>query len=168
MKNFWNNIFKKKNKSLLLFVLALILLNNFNTVKNTNKIDFTITEKEYITKLTPNEVKGYEEQIDFKNKFVRSENLLSSMNSSFQPQSEEYRKSLVNFSLIFVIIGGVITGILLIYLVLRIGFKKCIGPLSLKQINKGYKVSTWILVFGSLIAFIIINGFIVIPSISLG
>jgi len=38
----------------------------------------------------------------------------------------------------------------------------------LKQINKGYKVSTWILVFGSLIAFIIINGFIVIPSISLG
>jgi hypothetical protein len=90
------------------------------------------------------------------------------MNLSFQPQSEKYRQSLVNFSLIFVIIGGVITGIMLIYLVLRIGFKKCIGPLSLKQITKGYKVSTWILVFGSLIVFVIINGFIVIPGFSLG
>jgi hypothetical protein len=152
-------------KTVRLIMLITLAISSLTVFKSS---DFEIESKEYTTYLTDSEVKNYESWIDFKNSFVRSESILNELPKSFQPQSNEYYTGLLKFDLIFFILGGVVTFLLLLYVILRVGFGKCIGPLSIKHINKGYKISTWILITGSLISFCIVYGFIIIPSINLG
>lgn len=149
-----------------LLIFSSVILMNF--VHSQDSSNFKIEKKKYTTLLSDAEVSEYESWIDFKNGFIRSESILNDLPKSFQPQSKEYFDGIIQFDIVFLIFGGLITFLILIYLVLRVGFSKCIGPLSIKQINKGYKISTWILIIASLIAFCIVYGFIIIPSIGLG
>ena len=153
------------NKKLVfLFTFFTIVL----LIRNINSSEFSIEQTTYTTKLTATEVKEYEEWIEFKNSFKRKDGFLDTLPRTFQPQTDEYYEGLFKFNIIFLILGGVLTLIVISYCILRIGFRKCIGPLSMKNINKGYKVSTWILIVLSLIAFTVIYLVIIIPSFNLG
>lgn len=156
----------RKNTILLkkLTLITLVLLCTKLSVQS----DFKIQENKYTSELTRSEVENYQDWIDFKNSFLRSESILNELPKSFQPQSNEYYEGILKFDLIFIILGGIISFLFLLYLILRVGFNKCVGPISIKQINKGYKIITWIILVGSLISFVAIYSFIIIPSISLG
>jgi hypothetical protein len=74
--------------------------------------------------------------------------------NSFQPQNKEYQENVSGIALIFLILSGVILGLVIMFMILRLGLKKCVGPIKASQVTKAYRNITWILLVGALASLI--------------
>lgn len=138
------------------------------TPKESQTPEFKTIYKTYTSRLTKEEVESYMDEVSYKNSFIREEAVLSNLPKSFQPQDSKYLDGIIKFNIIFFIFGGIILALVIGYCILRFCFKKCLGPLSLRQVDKAYKTVTWIIVGASIIAFVVIYLNLIIPSLLLG
>ena len=146
-------------------ILIMVILTILIGVTQQN---FEISNAQISTLLPRDNVKAYEDWIKFKNSIIFKERVKAGQPVSFSPGELSYWQSLIKFNLVFLILGGISFVFCLSFSILRICFGKCKGPLSIKKIDKGYKIGTWILLILSLITFCIVYGLIIYPSIKHG
>src|SRR3569833_2223369 len=70
--------------------------------------------------------------------------------NSFSPETGRYKEQIYPIAFVFLIFAGVILFLTLCYMLLRLVFKKCVGPIKASQVTKGYRNISWILLVGAL------------------
>ena len=80
--------------------------------------------------------------IDLKESLKRS---IEELPKTFRIQESEYFIKIAVITKGFTILAIIILVFLVIYLFLRFYSKKCVGPIKISHITKGYKNFTWIL-----------------------
>jgi hypothetical protein len=98
--------------------------------------------KRWISLITAEERRKYEEMIKLKNSFAIS---LGFLPKSFSPENPEYFKNVSQIVKLMSLIAGFFLALVIIFLVIRFGFKKCVGPTKVSQVNKNYRNTTWII-----------------------
>jgi hypothetical protein len=78
--------------------------------------------------------------IQLKESFKRS---FPSLPKTFRIEDYDYLYSVGQVATAFIIFGLVILFFIILYLILRLGFKKCIGPVKASQVTKFYRNLTW-------------------------
>jgi len=58
------------------------------------------------------------------------------------------------YGLIFYGLGGFFIILIIIYMILRFGCGKCVGPTTMKEINRSFRNITWVLVVLALCGFV--------------
>ena len=127
-------------------------------------IAFAEEESYFESNLTPDERAGYEEMVTLKRSFSTT---MSYVPQSFSPEKESYWHDLNVLVLIFILIAIVPFVCMIIYLILRFGCNKCVGPQKLSKVNKVYRNLTWALMILSSVAVTVLFLIIIIKSIKI-
>lgn len=149
------------------YATAFVLIAITLSVCTYSQVKFETSVKTYMTQLDKSEKDSYIEYVNFKNKFKR-QSTSSIYPKTFQPQDPNYMSGIFEFNIVYFALGGLVTVLCIVYCILRFVFLKCVGPISLKQVNKNYKIISWIILIGAVISFIVISIVLMVPSISLG
>lgn len=123
--------------------------DNSQNNQNTNRIP---TDPRYKSELTEKEVSDYyviyiikKNWTVFKNTFEKQDDLLKNFFIPFQIEQPEYRKAILKTGVMFFGLAIIVFVFIICFFILRLGFKKCTGPSSIKQITRGYRNVSWIL-----------------------
>lgn len=154
-----------ENRSFLIMITIIMI---FATKIKSNTPSFEVKVNVHESLLTESEIRDYSEWIKFKDIFLLEDRKLLDLPKDFRPDLEGYEQSIFRFNVIFFVFGGISTLVVLLYILLRIGYNKCVGPMTVKQVTKTYKMGTWLLLGFSLISFFTIYFFVIVPSVNLG
>ena len=135
-------------------IIILICLTNQSTVKiddgksessektdSQKEEDIKIKEKEDLERIR-NE---YSYWIKFKNSFTFDSNQKAKLARSFKPEESNYISKSINYGWMMFILASIFGALLLMYLILRLGFKKFQGPKS--HISSWYSRISYIFIF---------------------
>ncbi len=119
--------------------------------KNESKVDQKAdNEKDelivprYKSALTEEQRKEYMTWVEFKNSLNSYEGQLAKLTKYFSPENPTYYSTIYKFGWPFYSLAGVFGFILLIYIILRFGFRYCLGPKH--HITSYYAFFTWTLI----------------------
>lgn len=120
---------------------------------NGSEILLNITE----SKVSQKERAQYFQWVGLRDSFYYSgrTDLLIQLINYFTPEAEDYFSSLFIFGIIFFILAGILSVALILYLILRFGFKMFTGP---KKYERSFGIFTWIIILiGASISFIALS-----------
>lgn len=147
-----------------LYLAVIIIILSSNQIKSKvnlgvpyifNKTDIVLNLTE--SKVSEKERSQYFEWVGTRDSFYYSgrTDLLIQLITYFSPETEGYFSSLFIFGIAFFILAGLFSLFLILYLILRFGFKMFTGP---KKYERSLNLNTWIIIISGIsISFILLS-----------
>jgi hypothetical protein len=114
---------------------------NLNSNPLNGNVKIPESSKKWTSNLSYEQRRQYENMLDMKNSFKIS---LYFLPPNFRPEDKNYRRDVQKVVVIFLAVATLITILILIFLILRFGFKKCLGPTKSSQVTRTYRNLTWL------------------------
>jgi hypothetical protein len=99
------------------------------------------SSKIWVSNLEKEQRNQYESMLEKKNSFKIS---LFFLPKTFRPDDTTYQRDVQKVVILFLAIATLITILILVFLILRFGFKKCLGPTKSSHVTRGYRNVTWL------------------------
>ena len=115
--------------------------NNGND-SDSNESSITSSLSPWNSNLTLVERNAYRKMINLKDSFASG---LPYLPQFFQPENPQYLAQVFLIMIDFFYFMGAVSILIFFYLVLRFCFKKCVGPIKMSKVTRGYRNFTWIL-----------------------
>ena len=116
--------------------------NNNSTFNPSDQVSIPESSKKWTSKVSYEERQQYESMLLLKKSFQGSLNFLP---ISFHPESSEYVAKVGIILEGFIAISLFVLTLIILYLIMRFGCKKFIGPIKSSQVTRSYRNLTWIL-----------------------